>query len=105
MIPGDWKTEREELKMCIRLMNASNRVIKNWGIDSYDVFMTNRLNEHMSFDTFLKHCYATGGDWGQMLLTGVRELFPEEVYNAIPDNMGLHAFFTIVHMLEIMNVY
>lgn len=40
---------------------------------------------------FLAHCIACGGDWGQMILSGIRELFPN-VYEAIPENMGLNPF-------------
>ena len=37
----------------------------------------------MKFETFLNYCTACGGNWGGMLLTGVKHFWPE-VYDAIP---------------------
>lgn len=42
-------------------------------------------------DAFLSHCTACGGNWGGMLLSGLRELFPA-VWEAIPDDMGAYAW-------------
>lgn len=52
---------------------------------------------------FLKHCTACGGNWGGMLLTGVRELWPE-VWNAIPDDMGCFAWACICSVLVLCGV-
>lgn len=57
----------------------------------------------MTFDQFLDHCTACGGNWGGMLLTGVRELWPE-VWDIIPDGMGVHAFATICNLLILLGV-
>ena len=32
----------------------------------------------MSYKEFLEHCTACGGNWVNMLLTGCRELWPED---------------------------
>lgn len=32
----------------------------------------------MTFDEFLNHCLACGGNLGAMLLTGIKALFPED---------------------------
>ena len=32
----------------------------------------------MSMAEFMNHCTACGGNWGAMLLTGIKEVFPEE---------------------------
>lgn len=32
----------------------------------------------MTFDEFLNHCFACGGNLGAMLLTGIKALFPED---------------------------
>ena len=41
---------------------------------------------------FLKdECVACGGDWGKLLLSGIKKVFPN-VYEAIPDNMGFFAW-------------
>lgn len=64
----------------------------------------NRQNiKAMSSDEFLSHCTACGGNWGGMLLTGIKELYPE-VYEAIPDNMGRNAFFVICSILELLQI-
>lgn len=57
----------------------------------------------MSMKDFLSHCTACGGDWGAMLLSGVKELWPE-VYNAIPDNMGKFAWACICNTIMLLGV-
>ena len=52
---------------------------------------------------FLDKCTACGGDWGQMLLTGIKEACPD-VYEAIPDNMGSLAFVGISSTLHLLGV-
>lgn len=52
---------------------------------------------------FLDHCTACGGNWGGMLLTGIRRLFPS-VYDAIPDDMGCSAFVCIGCVLNLCGV-
>lgn len=59
--------------------------------------------DHRDLSNFLKVCVACGGDWGQMLLTGIKNLWPE-VYDAIPDNMGVNAFMAILHVLVLCGV-
>ena len=57
----------------------------------------------MPLDEFFTYCTACGGNWGGMLLTGVRELYPA-VWDAIPDNMGVNAFATICNLLFLLNI-
>lgn len=57
----------------------------------------------MTMDDFLPHCTACGGDWGGMLLTGIKALYPA-VYNAIPDNMGHFAWRCICTTLELLQI-
>lgn len=57
----------------------------------------------MTMDDFLLHCTACGGDWGGMLLTGIKALYPE-VYNAIPDEMGHFAWRCICTVVELLKV-
>lgn len=52
---------------------------------------------------FLDHCVCCGGDWGQMLLSGIKELYPK-VYDAIPEDMGRFAFADICYVLNLLNV-
>lgn len=61
--------------------------------------------EHKKISTkdFLSYCTACGGNWGGMFLTGMRELYPQ-TYNAIPEDMGIHAFALIVGTLTLCGV-
>ena len=57
----------------------------------------------MTMDEFLNHCTACGGNWGGMLLTGLKKLYPE-VYNAIPDNMGMFAWRGICDTITLLDI-
>jgi hypothetical protein len=57
----------------------------------------------MTQDTFLTHCTACGGDWSTMLLSGVKALYPD-VYNAIPDNLGMFAWRCICSIVALLNI-
>ena len=57
----------------------------------------------MTFDEFLTHCTACGGNWGGMLLTGLHELRPQ-VWDAIPDHMGVYAWTCICNTLELCGI-
>lgn len=52
---------------------------------------------------FLQHCTACGGNWGGMLLTGIKELYPE-VWSAIPDDMGVFAWAALCSALILCGV-
>lgn len=54
-------------------------------------------------DFLNNHCFACGGDWGAMFLTGVKALYPE-VYDAIPDNMGHFAWRCICSVIELLGI-
>lgn len=61
---------------------------------------------------FLQHCTACGGNWGAMLLTGIKDIFPE-YYDYVNDhynNMdfsdgGVNAFMYLCNWLEDHGVY
>lgn len=78
------------------IIEAQDYLVKNWGDDGKKVieaaFTVNPFNGNTK--AFLDHCTACGGDWGGMFLTGIKELYPN-VYNAIPDEMGVFAFMCI----------
>ena len=87
-------------------LNARDTIIALWKTDGIKVAVACRHYAHITditFDEFLNHCTACGGNWGGMLLTGIEELFPE-VYNAIPDDMGVFAFCGIVSVLEYIGI-
>lgn len=62
----------------------------NWGDNILNV-IDNQNTVKMTMKDFLSHCTACGGNWGGMLLTGIKELWPE-VWDAIPDDMGMFAW-------------
>lgn len=57
----------------------------------------------MSFDEFLDHCTARGGNWEGMLLSGLKELRPK-VWDAIPDEMGAFSWALICGTIELCGV-
>lgn len=57
----------------------------------------------MTCDDFLLHCTACGGNWGGMLLSGIKALYPE-VYETIPQDMGKRAWQGICTTIELLGV-
>lgn len=58
---------------------------------------------HGTMNLFMDHCVSCGGDWTNMLLSGIKELWPE-VYAAIPVSMGKQAFFAVCYTLLLCGV-
>ncbi len=87
----------------ITILNAFDIVRERWG-DAVAEEIIRAEIKPMSFDTYLsKYCYACGGDWGKMLLSGVHELYPE-VWDAIPEYMGVNCFSTITLLLVALGI-
>lgn len=66
----------------------------HWGKEAIDNIITAIASDYpqtMTMDEFLKHCTACGGNWGGMLLTGIKKLWPH-VWDAIPEDMGVYAW-------------
>ena len=76
---------------------------KYWGDEVVLVIYNAPKQTGMKFETFLNYCTACGGNWGGMLLTGVKHFWPE-VYDAIPDNMGHHAWECICATIRLLGV-
>ena len=78
---------------------------KEWGKDGENVvaecFKAN--TRKMSCNDFLENCSACGGNWGGMLLTGVKRLYPE-VWDAIPNDMGHNAWGCIIATLKLLKI-
>ena len=87
------------------LETAYERVKTEWGMAVLrEVYYSDCTP--MTFKEFLTHCTACGGNWGGMLLSGVKELYPL-VYDEIPERLGFdgnYAFFTIVALLKLLKV-
>lgn len=52
---------------------------------------------------FLNHCVACGGNWGAMLLSGIKRLYPT-VYEEIPEDMGCFAWQALCSTLILCGV-
>lgn len=80
-------------------------ILEQWGEQGKLVIEAchNANAQPMTNSEFLDHCVACGGNWGAMLLTGIKSLYPK-VYDAIPNNMGRKAFFCLVELLELLNI-
>lgn len=59
--------------------------------------------KEMSCDEFLNNCSACGGNWGGMLLTGVKRLYPK-VWDVIPNEMGYNAWGCIIATLKLLKI-
>lgn len=85
------------------ILKAFDTVRERWGDKVVEeVLKTKRTM--MSFNEFLTYfCIASGGDFGKLLLSGVKELYPA-VWDAIPDKMGKDCFSTICYLLWCLGV-
>lgn len=84
---------------------AQRTLVENWGNQGKVVialaFQEKKFDGGMK--AWLKFCTACGGNWGGMLLSGVRDLYPK-VWDAIPDDMGVFAFASICSLLVLLGV-
>lgn len=74
----------------------------NWG-DKVLTVIDRQNTAPMTMKDFLSHCTACGGNWGGMLLTGIKELWPE-VWEAIPDDMGMFAWNCLCNTIKLLGV-
>ena len=84
------------------IYEAIKEVRDSWGDDTLTTtyFAEKTL---MTFDKFLTYCTCCGGNWGGMLLTGVRRLYPQG-WDAIPNDLGINPFKTICALLLLLGV-
>lgn len=76
-----------------------------WGEDGTKVLtaIDTITTTPMTAKEFLEHCTTCGGNWGGMLLTGIRELYPT-VWDVIPDDMGIYAWNAICSLCTLLNI-
>lgn len=76
-----------------KIIAAQNTISEFWGEDGKRVIAeAARVTPfNKGIKEFLDHCTACGGNWGGMLLTGLKELYLN-VWEAIPDDMGPFAW-------------
>lgn len=85
--------------------DAKKTILTYWGAQGQTVIdACHKSNaKPMTYSEFLSHCFACGGDWGAMLLTGIKALYPA-VYDVIPDKMGSKAWFCLASVIELLGV-
>lgn len=87
------------------IIEVQNCLVEYWGEDGKNVIVACLYEKPFndSFKAFLSHCTACGGNWGGMLLSGIRKLYPK-VYDVIPENMGVFAWACICNTLVLLGV-
>ena len=93
------------LELYNTIEEAQRTLVENWGDQGKEVITLAFKARKFDGDTkaWLKFCTACGGNWGGMLLSGVRNLYPK-VWDAIPDDMGVFAFASICSVLVLLGV-
>lgn len=87
------------------IKEAHDALIKGWGEDGKRVIeaIFESSTTPISMKEFMEWCTACGGNWGGMLLSGVKKLYPK-VWEAIPQNMGMHAWECICYTLMLLRI-
>lgn len=87
------------------IVEAQEALVRFWGEDGKRVIEVCAKVTPFNGGSkeFLNHCTCCGGDWGSMLLTGVKKLWPE-VWAVIPDDMGIYAWICICSTLTLCGV-
>ena len=87
------------------IKKAHDTIIENWEESGKNVIIEcskiTPFND--TLDNFLNYCTCCGGNWGGMLLTGVKKLWPN-VYDSIPNDMGVSAWSCICSVLILCSV-
>lgn len=78
-----------------REKESTNILISEWGeevaLNVINIASHEKLDNMTAGEFIAKHCVACGGDWAQMILSGIKDLSPD-TYNAIPNKMGRNCF-------------
>lgn len=89
------------------MVKAMEFITAQWGEkvadDIYCAAIDQNQYQEMSLRDFLSNCTACGGNWGGMLLTGIKKVYPL-VWNIIPDDMGMNVFTCLCAVLEVCGV-
>lgn len=89
------------------LQDAMTTLKKEWGLVGENVILLIKdmhpVIGSIKMEEFLQDCSACGGNWGGMLLTGIKRRWPA-VYDAIPEDMGIYAFGCICSVLMLCGV-
>ena len=88
-----------------QIIEAQSFLAEHWGENGKIVIVEAQkaTKGNITFKSFLEHCTPCGGNWGGMILSGIRELWPN-VWDAIPDDMGCFAFPCLIYTLILCGV-
>lgn len=87
-----------------QIIDAQEMLVKYWGEDGKKVIVETIKAERqpIKFTEFLDYCLKYH-DYGKMVLTGIDRLYPN-VWEAIPDNMGVQAWGCLTAVLVLCGV-
>lgn len=87
------------------IKKAMDTLVEHWGEDGEKVIEECfRTPLKMDLDEYIHNeCIACGGDWGAMLLSGIKRL-RKNVWDAIPNHMGAYAFICIIETLSLLGI-
>ena len=87
------------------IIDAQELLVTYWGTSGEKVIAETVRAERkpMTSRQFIDNCTACGGNWGGMLLTGIHKLWPD-VWEAIPDDMGIQAWGSLCSVLMLCGV-
>ena len=91
-----------------RVSEAINSFYEYWTIDEAEKVIALCLNNpvNISMKEFFEYCTACGGNWGAMLLSGIKRLRPK-IYEAIPNRIapsGEEAFMLICNVMYLLRI-
>ena len=87
------------------ILEAREDIQNRWPENAEAVISACDAADKLNADSaeFLKHCFAAGGNWSAMFLSGIKALWPE-VYEAIPADMGSNSFIPLCSVLILCGV-
>lgn len=87
------------------IIEAQEFLVKHWEDDGKKVIeeCARAVPYNDTVKVFLKECTPCGGNWGGMMLTGIRKCWPE-VWKAIPEDMGIFAWNCLIYILLLCGV-
>ena len=95
-----------EINELLDIRDFQGIVYKLWGADGLNVIEECEKVTPFAYgirEFLAKYCTACGGDWGNMILSGIKELYPA-VWEAVPQEMGHFSFVGIVATLNLLGI-
>lgn len=96
----------QEINELLDINDFAGIVYRLWGGDGLRVIEECEKAVPFAYgvkEFLAKYCTCCGGNWGGMLLTGIQELYPD-VYDAIPEEMGVFSFVGITSVLNLLGI-